>query len=128
VSFLLLLLFMLRLIGIRSLFSECKKRFKLTRSYCTSEHPIQSWTPTDLNTISNRLRSQPRYESAILKLHLITFRLSIKSPRKAAVLIPLCFSTSRPSILFTLRSSNVSTHKVPLPSGFLQLLKMEREK
>jgi nudix motif 8 len=44
------------------------------------------------------------------------------SPRSAAVLVPICLVSGIPSILFTLRSNNVSSHKseISFPGGHME--------
>jgi hypothetical protein len=60
---------------------------------------ITSFEDFHLQEITKRLKLLPR--------------ASIKDKAKAAVLIPLCLDTDhKPSVLFTLRSHKVGTHKV----------------
>ena len=49
-------------------------------------------------------------------------KLNRTDVRRAAVLVPLCVVDDKPSVLFTLRSGNVSTHKsqVSFPGGHLE--------
>lgn len=44
-----------------------------------------------------------------------------RAERRAAVLVPLCFSQGKPAVLFTVRSQHVSTHKgqVSFPGGHI---------
>ena len=61
--------------------------------------PITTLNINDLQEITRRLKS----------LH----RLSIRDKPRAAVLLPLCLDVNeQPSVLFTLRSQKVGSHKV----------------
>jgi len=76
----------------------------------TSE-AIQTFEAPELKRIEDRIRSTPHRP--------------INSLKRAGVIIPLCHDlqkSSKPSLLFTLRSNNVGTHKgqVSFPGGMLE--------
>ncbi len=78
---------------------------------------LSTFEPLELNEISKRLKTLNRF---IIRREIASnaptsaTSSSSKLRGKAAVLIPLCQHPvdSSPSILFTLRSANVGTHKV----------------
>jgi len=73
----------------------------------SSSTPAFCWSDDQLRGVRSRLQSITRQ------------RLVESSPRRAAVLIPLCNHEGRASILFTRRAETVSTHRgqVAFPGG-----------
>lgn len=79
----------------------------------------KSFDTTIINNIKTYLTKESRMiisKSIPLDLHLNTTK------RRAAVLIPLCNRFGKPSILFTVRSNNLNTHKgqVSFPGGHIE--------
>jgi len=80
---------------------------RLSLKISTRNYSSQSFTPPHLDVLKARLKEQPRRA------------LNSQSQKRAAVLVPLCNKNNIASLLFTLRSHDVSTHKgqVSFPGG-----------
>ncbi|PRP73381.1 hypothetical protein PROFUN_09611 [Planoprotostelium fungivorum] len=74
-----------------------------------TKRPISTLADPDRQEIVNRLNANIRYTLNDRKIH----------PRKASVLVPLTLVDSKPSLLFTVRAENLSSHKgeVSFPGG-----------
>lgn len=69
--------------------------------------PLRELASIERQVIASRLRRLPRRE--------------VQADRRAAVLVPLLHLSGRPSVLFTVRSQRVSTHRgqVSFPGGMV---------